>query len=250
MSQRSEKLHRKVDRLEDHVSFLDGRLSALEDDLAFNATLASVQKAGEMEELKRWLSREQRRAREAKSAARGWFWTFLVLALLLIVLIALYSPQSKAAEKVQQTNSLKIESLSLPTAQVELTGKPAAAEETTEDQNRQLHGSCRITAYCACEICCGEWAKKRPLDDNGDPIVCGASGQELTPGVSVASSLPYGTKLEIDGLPGTYIVQDRTSEWVHDKYAGMVVDIYMDSHEACYELLQGMPEWMDVYIVE
>ena len=141
MSQRSEKLHRKVDRLEDRVSFLDGRLSALEDDLAFNTTLASVQKAGEMEELKRRLSREQRRAREAKSAARGWFWTFFVLALLLIVLIAFYSPQSKAAEEVQQTNSLKIESLSLPTAQVELTGKPAAAEKTTEDQNRQQESS-------------------------------------------------------------------------------------------------------------
>lgn len=26
--------------------------------------------------------------------------------------------------------------------------------------------------------------------------------------------------------------------------------IYMGSHEACYELLAGKPEWMDVYIVE
>lgn len=26
--------------------------------------------------------------------------------------------------------------------------------------------------------------------------------------------------------------------------------IYMDSHEACYELLAGKPEWMDVYVVE
>ena len=68
--------------------------------------------------------------------------------------------------------------------------------------------------------------------------------------MSVACSLPYGTKLEIDGLPGTYIVEDRTAEWIQDKYNGMTVDIYMDSHEACYELLAGMPEWMDVYIVE
>ena len=88
------------------------------------------------------------------------------------------------------------------------------------------------------------------MDENGDPIVYGAGGEELIPGVSVACSLPYGTKLQIDGLPGTYIVQDRTAEWVQDKYAGMTVDIYMDSHEACYELLSGMPEWMDVYIVE
>lgn len=26
--------------------------------------------------------------------------------------------------------------------------------------------------------------------------------------------------------------------------------IYMPTHEACYELLSGKPEWMDVYILE
>ena len=26
--------------------------------------------------------------------------------------------------------------------------------------------------------------------------------------------------------------------------------IYMPTHEACYDLLSGMPEWMDVYVVE
>ena len=123
-------------------------------------------------------------------------------------------------------------------------------EIIVEEPVRRLHGSCRITAFCACSACCGEWANNRPLDENGNPIVYGASGKELTPGVSVACSLPYGTKLEIDGLPGTYVVEDRTAEWIQDKYNGMTVDIYMDSHEACYELLSGMPEWMDVYIVE
>lgn len=119
-----------------------------------------------------------------------------------------------------------------------------------ETTNSRLHGSCRITAFCACSVCCGEWANNRPLDENGNPIVYGASGKELTPGVSVACSLPYGTKLEIDGLPGTYVVEDRTAEWIQDKYNGMTVDIYMDSHEACYELLAWKPEWMDVYILE
>ena len=123
-------------------------------------------------------------------------------------------------------------------------------EIVVEEPTRRLHGSCRITAYCACEICCGEWAKDRPLDADGNPIVYGASGQVLTPGVSVACSLPYGTEIQIDGLPGTYIVEDRTAEWIQDKYNGMTVDIYMPTHESCYELLAGMPEWMDVYIVE
>ena len=154
------------------------------------------------------------------------------------------------------------------TAQTEETDKPEPAEarvvqydppptpmpevdvSEVKTTNSRLHGSCRITAFCACSVCCGEWANNRPLDENGNPIVYGASGKELTPGVSVACSLPYGTKLEIDGLPGTYVVEDRTAEWIQDKYNGMTVDIYMDSHEACYELLSGMPEWMDVYVVE
>ena len=113
-----------------------------------------------------------------------------------------------------------------------------------------LHGSCRITSYCSCERCCGQWASNRPLDQEGNPIVYGASGNVLTPGVSVACSLPYGTEIKIDGLPGTYIVEDRTAEWIQDRYAGMTVDIYMDDHEACYDLLAGLPEWMDVYILE
>lgn len=123
-------------------------------------------------------------------------------------------------------------------------------EIIVEEPVRRLHGSCRITAFCACSVCCGEWANNRPLDENGDPIVYGASGKELTPGVSVACSLPYGTEIQIDGLPGTYVVEDRTAEWIQDKYNGMTVDIYMPTHESCYELLAGKPEWMDVYILE
>lgn len=123
-------------------------------------------------------------------------------------------------------------------------------EIIVEEPVRRLHGSCRITAFCACSVCCGEWANNRPLDENGNPIVYGASGKELTPGVSVACSLPYGTEIQINGLPGTYIVEDRTAEWIQDKYNGMTVDIYMDSHEACYELLAGCPEWMDVYVIQ
>jgi 3D (Asp-Asp-Asp) domain-containing protein len=87
-----------------------------------------------------------------------------------------------------------------------------------------------ITAYCSCEICCGQWAKDRP---NG--IVIGAWGKELTPEYSVASPLPFGTKVHIDGL-GIYEVQDRTNTWVADKYNGKIIDIYMgDDHQLAIE---------------
>ncbi len=87
-----------------------------------------------------------------------------------------------------------------------------------------------ITAYCSCEKCCGEWAK-----DRQGGIVIGAWGKELTPEYSVASPLPFGTKVHIEGL-GIYEVLDRTSTWVADKYNGRIIDIYMgDDHEAAVE---------------
>lgn len=84
------------------------------------------------------------------------------------------------------------------------------------------------TAYCPCEKCCGEWANKRPLDENGAPIVYGATGKPLQQGVSVAadtSIYPMGTQLEIEGM-GTYIVHDRGGA-----IKGNRLDIYFDNHE-------------------
>lgn len=107
-----------------------------------------------------------------------------------------------------------------------------------------LLGSFRITAYCSCEKCCGEWAKNRP-----DGVVYGASGEELIAGVSCASPLPFGTVVEIEGL-GEYIVQDRPAQWVIDKYGENQIDIYYSDHEAACEFglkqlnvyLKGEPE--------
>lgn len=100
--------------------------------------------------------------------------------------------------------------------------------ETTEAEPESL-GEYRITAYCACEKCCGEWALNRP---NG--IVYGAAGVELKAGVSCASPLPFGTVVEIEGL-GEYIVQDRIAQWVIDKYGENLIDIFFDDHEAAKE---------------
>lgn len=84
------------------------------------------------------------------------------------------------------------------------------------------------TAYCSCEKCCGVWATKRPLDENGNPIIYGASGIVLQQGVSVAadtSLYPMGTLLEIEGM-GTYTVQDRGGAIKENR-----LDIYFDNHQ-------------------
>lgn len=86
----------------------------------------------------------------------------------------------------------------------------------------------RATAYCPCEKCCGKWATLRPKDENGQPIVYGATGIVLQSGVSIAadtSIYPIGTVLEIQDF-GEFIVQDRGGS-----IKGNRVDIYFDSHD-------------------
>lgn len=93
----------------------------------------------------------------------------------------------------------------------------------------------RVTAYCPCEKCCGEWAKDRPLDENGEPIVYGAWwGKELTANYSAASPMAFGTKVDIEGF-GVVEIQDRTADWIVDKYGENIIDIYMTDHEQASE---------------
>lgn len=94
--------------------------------------------------------------------------------------------------------------------------------------SEQSIGVFSLTAYCSCEECCGRWALNRPVDENGEPIVYTASGAVAEAGVTVAVDpdvIPLGTQIRIDGL-GTYTAQDTGN------FAGSVIDIYFDDHEA------------------
>ena len=67
-------------------------------------------------------------------------------------------------------------------------------------------GEFKLTAYCSCKKCCGSWANGRPIDEYGNDIVIGASGERLCQGVSVAvdpAVIPYDNKVYIDGKEGT-----------------------------------------------
>lgn len=93
----------------------------------------------------------------------------------------------------------------------------------------------RVTAYCSCEKCCGEWAKNRPRDEYGNEIVYGASGEVLVSGVSCAGTLPFGTKVDLEGF-GTVVVQDRFAQWIVDKHGENIIDIYFNDHQAALEV--------------
>lgn len=100
-------------------------------------------------------------------------------------------------------------------------------------------GKFKVTAYCPCEICCEQYGKNRPVDENGNEIVYTASGKVAKQGVTVAadSSLPFDTELIVNGQ--TYIVQDRGGAVKEN-----CLDIYFESHE---EALKWGVQWLDVY---
>lgn len=103
-------------------------------------------------------------------------------------------------------------------------------------------GEYTITAYCSCEICCGEWAKNRT-----DGIVYGAAMDELKQGVSIATSkaFDFDTNLIIDDVE--YTVQDRIPTWIVKRYEGKIIDVYFSNHEEAVKFGKQIKE---VYILE
>ena len=76
----------------------------------------------------------------------------------------------------------------------------------------------KITAYCACAYCCGQWA---------DGITF--SGTVATAGRTIAADpmvYPIGTCLELGGL-GRRVVED-----VGGAIQGERIDVYFDTHDA------------------
>jgi 3D (Asp-Asp-Asp) domain-containing protein len=79
-------------------------------------------------------------------------------------------------------------------------------------------GEYRITYYCNCSICCGQYAGMNKT----------ASGATPVEGITIAAdkSIPFGTRLKINGH--IYTVQDRGGA-----ITGNHIDIYMNSHSDC-----------------
>ena len=102
-------------------------------------------------------------------------------------------------------------------------------EETSSNEYGTFVGNYKLTAYCPCSICCGEWA--------GGPC---ASGNYPSAGYTVAcNSLPMGTVIYIEGY-GTYVVEDTGG------MGGSVIDIFFNTHE---EALAFGASYANVYIV-
>lgn len=108
-------------------------------------------------------------------------------------------------------------------AEKEQEAKQEADQSSTG--NGTYLGNFKLTAYCACSKCCGQWAGGAT-----------ASGTTPTAGRTVAmAGVPFGTKLLINGT--VYTVEDRGTPYGH-------VDIFFDSHSAA---LNFGRQYADVY---
>lgn len=93
-------------------------------------------------------------------------------------------------------------------------------------------GEFKITHYCPCPICCGEWA---------DGITY--TGTQATEGRTIAVDpdvIPLGSTIEIDGQ--MYVAED-----IGAAIQGNRIDIYMASHEAAE---QAGVKYSEVYILK
>lgn len=109
------------------------------------------------------------------------------------------------------------------------TAKPAARTtapaNTASVSGRVLLGTFNLTAYCACEKCCGK-APGHP----GYGIT--ASGARVQEGVTIAADtrvIPMGSRVYIEGV-GERVVQDRGGG-----VKGNRIDIYFASHQAALQ---------------
>lgn len=110
------------------------------------------------------------------------------------------------------------ENITLVNAKAEQT----TSEYTTATANQigDYLGDFKLTAYCNCALCSGQWA--------GGPT---ASGTMPVQGRTVAmGGIPFGTKLVINGQ--IFTVEDRGTPYGH-------VDIFMNDHNECNEFGVG-----------
>ncbi len=134
---------------------------------------------------------------------------------------------TEVTEPIVETEPVvEVEEVTEPMETIEATG----ATEATGVHDEYL-GRFKLTAYCACPICCGEWA---------DGIT--ATGTVATQGRTIAvdpSVIPYGSKVRIKD--NIYIAEDCGGAIKENR-----IDVFFDDHN---EALNYGVQYEDVYLV-
>lgn len=195
-------------------------------------------------------NRNHKKMNEKKRIALQYIIMTFVLSVIFIVcafgiMSLLKGTQVKAIEKednIQVNNFEHIEPTVEPATKT-IDAQPVFMSMPIENEEPEYInlGEYRLTAYCSCEQCCGEYGQNRPKDKNGNDIVYTASGKVAQAGYTVAadpSVLPYGTIIYINGQK--FEVQDCGGA-----IKGNRIDIYFDNHEDAREF--GV-QYADVFV--
>ena len=124
-----------------------------------------------------------------------------------------------------------------------IPNEPLTIEEEIPEPMLVSLGEYMLTAYCSCYECCDQYALNRPLDENGNEIVIGASQEVLVPGYSIAVDprvIPYGTVVVIDGKE--YIAHDCGGA-----IKGNRIDVYHSDHQ---EALEFGIQYAEIFTLE
>lgn len=115
--------------------------------------------------------------------------------------------------------------LSRPVDQIREIPKMVEEPEEVEEPEQTSLGEFKITHYCPCPKCCGQWA---------DGIT--STGTTATEGRTIAVDpevIPYGSEVVLvyaDGTEATYIAEDCGGAIKDNR-----IDVYMSSHQAALD---------------
>lgn len=150
---------------------------------------------------------------------------------LFLFVLSVYLMFHSSQLNTNETKIIKHPELPATAGAINSINTSVVIDEPEPEPTYQSLGIFRVTAYCSCRKCCEAYADNRPLDEAGNPIVYGASGEVLIPEYSVAVDpkvIPYGTKLYMNG-----------KEFVaHDKgglIKGNSIDLYFASHKVAWD---------------
>ena len=180
------------------------------------------EKASKEAESKKAKEEESKKAAESKAAEESW--------------LAESEAQKAAAEEASRQAAEAAAAQAAAEEAARQAAAQAAAEQAAQQAAQQQYlGKFRITHYCSCPICCGQWS-------TGAATVVGASGMALTPGQSIAvnpAQIPYGSKVMINGQ--IYIAADTG-------VGSNCIDIYTGTNHAVASA--GGMYYADVYLVK